>query len=326
MKRNLYFACFSLLLLAVCLVSLSCKSKPVPELIPESSPAFPPKVPLPSLVFESIEAEDPIHLNLNFTFEAKNPFLAAIRLKLDSYRVEINGQMAQLGFDLVDSERFDFSIKAAAADGELVPFSVPLTLNMDVDALAGQGLAPADDYKVNLILELSFSRDSEVVRDGEAAQDNDVAQNFVPKISLEVSGLAAFPGVQAPVFSITSIAILKAELINTRFRVGLRIDNPNPFPVELSAFGYELYGNGRLWADGTERNIIKVPAKSPVRGNLFLIMNFINMKRDLLEQIIWLQDVNYRFAGQAQVSTGVEYLPRFITEFDLSGYSQVLEN
>jgi len=55
------------------------------------------------------------------------------------------------------------------------------------------------------------------------------------------------------------------------------------------------------------------------------MMNFINMRRDLLDQIINLIDVNYRFAGQAMVGTGVEYLPMFKTEFDLSGYSQVLE-
>ena len=58
---------------------------------------------------------------------------------------------------------------------------------------------------------------------------------------------------------------------------------------------------------------------------MFLMMNFINMRRDLLDQIINLIDVNYRFAGQAMVGTGVEYLPMFKTEFDLSGYSVVLE-
>ena len=55
-------------------------------------------------------------------------------------------------------------------------------------------------------------------------------------------------------------------------------------------------------------------------------MNFINMKRDLLDQVINLEDVNYRFTGEAKVITGVEYLPGFSTGFDLSGYSEVLEN
>ena len=304
MKRKFYFTCFSpvmffsLFLLLASLALLACKSKPAPVL--------PPELPVPSLVFKNIEAEDPELLSLNYIFKMENPFPVAGRVKLESWRAEINGQKAETGFTLENSEFFDFPVKAAAA-GESVPMSVPLVLNMDVSALKDQGLAPADDYKVNLILDLNFSRNQE---DG---------------IRLEVSGLAAFPGVQAPVFSITSIAILKAELVNTRFRVGLKIDNPNPFPVELSAFGYELFGNGRLWADGEEKNIIKVNSKSSLQGNLFLIMNFINMKRDLLDQIIYLEDVNYRFAGEAMVSTGVEYLPKFKTEFNLSGYSPVFD-
>ena len=312
MKKNLQFSCFPLLLLALCLAVSSCKSKPVPVPPPELPEL--PELPVPSLVFENVEAEDPIHLNLNYIFKIENPFPVAVRLKLESYRVEINGQKTQSGFNLENSEGFDFSIKAAAAGAGSVPFSLPLRLNMDIDALSGQGLAPADDYKVNLILELNFS------------PGNAVTQGLAAAGRLEVSGLAAFPGVQAPVFSITSIAILKAELVNTRFRVGLQIDNPNPFPVELSAFGYELYGNGRLWADGVEKNILKVNGKSSLKGNLFLIMNFINMKRDLLDQIIYLVDVNYRFTGEAMVGTGVEYLPKFRTGFNLSGYSQVLEN
>jgi hypothetical protein len=54
-------------------------------------------------------------------------------------------------------------------------------------------------------------------------------------------------------------------------------------------------------------------------------MNFINMERSLLNQIINLVDVNYRFTGKTQVSTGIDYLPNFSTGFDLSGYSKVLE-
>ncbi|MCL2602643.1 MAG: LEA type 2 family protein [Treponema sp.] len=131
--------------------------------------------------------------------------------------------------------------------------------------------------------------------------------------------------IQPPEFSITNIAILKAELINTRFRVGMKIDNPNAFPVELSALRYTLYGNGMFWADGDERSIIEIPAQSSVTGNMLLLMNFTGMKRDLLDQIINLSDVQYRFTGSAQISSGDEHLPTLAAHFDLSGFSPVLE-
>ena len=283
-----------LLFFAAGLFFSTCKSAPVP----------PAEELLPSLAFTGVEAEDPDHLTLLFTLTIKNPLPSAGRARIESWRTEINGKKAPSGFNLTYPEYMAFP-PAAASPGSV---SFPLRLDMDVAALAAQGLAPADDYRINLITKLSFSFDS------------------IPPVNVEVSGLAVFPGVRAPVFTITAIAILKAELINTRFRVTMKIENPNPFPVELSAFSYELYGNGRLWADGTEKNIIQVPGKSSVQGNLFLIMNFINMKRDLLDQIIMLQDVNYRFSGEVRVSAGVEYLPAFVTGFDLSGYSEVLEN
>ena len=265
------------------------------------------------IVFNSIEAEDPGYLILNFSLEAENPVPSAGKAKIGSWRVELNGQRAGTGFSLDTPGGDIFPVKAASEPGENADSlsgsaSFPLRLNMDLASLAGAGLAPADDYKLNLVMELSFIFDSE------------------PPARIEVSGLAAFPGLRPPVFNITSIAILKAELINTRFRVGLKIDNPNPFPLELSAFSYELYGNGRIWADGQERNVLKVNGKSSLQGNLFLLMNFINMKRDLLDQVINLEDVNYRFSGDALVISGVEYLPQFKTSFNLSGYSPVLDN
>ena len=279
----------------------------------KSTPALPPsEEPSALLNFTGPEAASPEYLTLNFSLEIKNPLPFAGQVTIESWKVELNGKKADVGFNLEKAEALTFPV--TAADSGTGVQSIPLALDMDVSTLAAHNLAPADEYRVRLILELSFSR------------SNETAQGSFPSVKAEVSGAAVFPGVQPPAFSISTIAILKAELVNTRFRVGLRIDNPNPYPVDLSAFSYELYGNGRLWADGTEKDVIKVPAKSSADGNLFLIMNFINMKRDLLDQIIRLEDVNYRFAGEAQVSTGVGYLPKFKTGFVLSGYSKVYDN
>jgi hypothetical protein len=51
----------------------------------------------------------------------------------------------------------------------------------------------------------------------------------------------------------------------------------------------------------------------------------MGMKRDLLDQVIAFQNVRYRFTGEALVTTGIEYLPKFPSGFDLSGYSEVFE-
>ena len=307
--------CLCLLFFLAGLLASGCKSKPVPV---SEKPA--PQI-ASSLDFSGIEADSPDIFRLSFLLRIDNPFPSSGQAVLKSWEAEINGQTAcrvtylqkesNSGFNLIVPDSGKFTLNAASGhDDNMIPSSAvfPLVLDMDVEALAAIGLAPADEYIIQLSLNL------------EASIGTGNPQKIIAR------GIAQFPGVQAPSFSITSIAILKAELINTRFRVGLKIDNPNPYPVELSAFGYELYGNGRLWADGIEKNIIRVNKKSSLEGNLFLIMNFINMKRDLLDQIINLEDVNYRFTGEALVITGVDYLPKFQTSFDLSGYSQVFDN
>jgi LEA14-like dessication related protein len=136
---------------------------------------------------------------------------------------------------------------------------------------------------------------------------------------------AAFPRIRAPEFSIASIAIVKAELVNTRFRVDLTIDNPNIFPVTLSSFDYELYGRGRFWARGREQDVLRVPAQGKAEARLHLEMNFIDMRRELLDEVIALGRVPYRFTGEALVDTGVPLLPRFKMDFDRSGASAVVE-
>jgi len=288
MKRFIYFR----ILIVFALLFTACKSKPV---VPEAEAAPSPSLsPSASLAFTGIHADDIEHLKLSYSLEARAQ--AGSRARIDSWRVEIDGQDAGFAFGL-DYPKNDFAVGSR----------VPLVLSMDIAALAKKGFAPKDDYAVTLFTLM------------------DVTSDQASPVKIVAHETAGFPGLREPKFSIASIAILKAELINTRFRVGMRIDNLNPFPLELSNFIYELYGNGRLWAEATEKKAFVVEGNSSMQSDLFLIMNFINMERRLLDQIINLADVNYHFIGKAQVSTGINYLPKFNTGFDLSGYSKVLE-
>ena len=139
--------------------------------------------------------------------------------------------------------------------------------------------------------------------------------------TLVIPPLVEEPAIKEPVFSISSIMILQAELVNTRLKVRLRIENPNPFPVILSSFEYKLYGEGRFWADGTEKNVVIVPAKGVADKDLFVIMNFIDMKRDLLDKVIAMEMVAYRFTGSVEINA--EDMPILSRSFNLEGESEV---
>jgi len=132
-----------------------------------------------------------------------------------------------------------------------------------------------------------------------------------------------------PLFEIVSIIIIQADLVNTQFETVLKVSNPNDFALFLSSIKYQLYGNGLLWADGAGNDILDVPANSSRETKFRFTMNFINMNRRLLDDIIAMRQVRYRFKGEALVQPGwtvkpdVPNLPSFVMNFDCSGLSDV---
>jgi LEA14-like dessication related protein len=138
------------------------------------------------------------------------------------------------------------------------------------------------------------------------------------------AALPAVPDeVKEPTFTITSITILQADLINTRFKLNIRIDNPNSFPITLSSFRYQLYGKGNLWAEGAEKNLKVVPAQGFAETAITAEMNFMGMKRRLLDDIIAMREVHYRIAGSMELETGIPKIPGFRINFDYTGNSTV---
>ena len=281
---------FSLLVLVMALHA-GCKTTPV---------QVPPDDPGATLHFTSIEVQDTSKIFLNYKLLVTNPDHADVDFCIEAWNAVINEKNIKTGLTFAADNvtgNYDFSV--ASGTKEII-----VRLELDIPSLIAEGVPLKDDFFVDLKL--------------------DILRLHSP-VLIQARETAVFPFIREPVFTITKIAILKADLVNTRFKVTINIDNPNNYQVDLSSFEYELYGNGLLWAEGRERNIINVPPRSSFQGDLFLTMNFINMKRDLLDQIIRLEDVNYRFNGKAFVSTEVAYLPRFRTDFNLSGYSRVLD-
>jgi len=129
--------------------------------------------------------------------------------------------------------------------------------------------------------------------------------------------------VQEPVFEIVSIVIIQADLVNTQFETVLKVSNPNSFALSLSSIKYQLYGNGLFWADGTGNDILQVPANSSRETKFRFTMNFINMNRRLLDDIIAMRQVRYRFRGEALVQPDVPNQPPFVMDFDCAGLSDV---
>lgn len=270
------------------MLSCTTRAAPPPEPLIRAYPTA-------RLVFDRAGTVTPDRAVLLFQLEADNPGAEAVRVQVEDWSALVNGSGGKGEGTLVLED------KAALSAGASGVYPVRLETGLV------PGSADLSNGEAELTMDILFVSES-----GE-------------EIKTRVKTSAVFPLIREPRVRITAIAVKKAELINTRFKVGLRIDNPNSFPVELSAFSYELYNAGRLWANGVKTDVLAIPPEDSAETELLLTMNFINMNRTLLNQVTAMRDIHYRFSGEARVSSGIDYLPQFLMTYDLSGYSEVIE-
>ena len=135
------------------------------------------------------------------------------------------------------------------------------------------------------------------------------------------------PAVQIknPEFQILSIAIIQADLVNTQFEAVIRIDNPNDFAIDLTSLTYELYGNGAFWASGKGIDLLHIPPHYSSEAEFYFSMNFINMDRRLLDDVIAMRRVQYKFKGEVEVEPDFPRSKSFNFLFERSGLSDVKE-
>jgi LEA14-like dessication related protein len=261
-------------------------------------PAAPPRrAPQLTMVFDRIEASGPDNVTLRFFIHARNPETEGVVVELAASRVFVNGKELSAGFNgTAETTRL----------GPGAQEQIGAACTLDLKSLDPSLSLETEELDTATAMELAFAFD-----DGRRG-------------SVVTRAGFSFPRIREPHFSIVSIAIMQAELINTRFKVKVRIKNPNPFPLTFSSFSYELYGHGRFWADGSEADIYTIPENGETEEDLFLVMNFINMQRNLLDQVIAMRNVRYRFTGKAEIGTGVAYLPSFAAAFDIQGDSEVV--
>ncbi|MDR2080061.1 MAG: LEA type 2 family protein [Treponema sp.] len=291
MKMTLFLLPGAVLLSILAGLAACATGTPPPE---PASPALPAL----SLGFDRVEAAGPGSITLVVRADAENPRSAAVDISPAGWELTLNGRPVERGAEL----NMDGVTLAARSTG-----TIPGRLELSGEALALADQGEPAEYEADLRLHLALQ-----FHGGESLRKT-------------VEARLIFPRIRQPEFTVSSLAVVQAELINTRFRVRLRIDNPNRYPLELSAFTYELYGAGRYWAEGRETEVMRIPPMGSAEKDLFLVMNFINMKREVLDRVIAMRTIPYRLTGAVRVGTGIPYLPQFTMRFDRSGDSPVVQ-
>ncbi len=253
----------------------------------------PDTIPQSSTALTEIKATNPDELELVFELVTENRDTEPYRLTRLEAVLQLQG-MAPV------TQVMEPSLLLAAGSTATQKLSFPLNLSDHPDHTS-------NNLRYDLILRLVFL-------------DTGGAE-----LTTSISLTGDFVRVLKPLLRISSIKIHREELINTSMNVSLEIENPNDFPLDLSELTYEIFGEGRYWAEGMQKASFQIPAYTKSNVVLQITMNFIDMKRDLLDQFIKMQDVGYRFQGNVRVLTGISYLNEFIMDFDEQGRTPVAE-
>ena len=296
-----------LFLLPYALALLSCATKPIP----------PPESPPPAV--QALPAEIPAIVEPMPSVRIENPRSSAVDLDTVLIRFEAvasNPASRERRLDSVDYELFVQEVAVARGSAE-----------------AGSGVEAGKETRMELDSSLSV-RELEKITDiaacgPEAAWRVELRARWSSPFDVGTETVAAaggrFPVIREPTFSIVSIKMKRAELINTRLKVVLRVENPNVFPVGFESMSYELFGEGKSWSEGVAERLVVVEGGQAKEAELSMTMNFIDMNRALLDQFIRLDKVRYRLKGEVVVGTGLEFLREFRMKFDKSGVSAIAE-
>ena len=128
---------------------------------------------------------------------------------------------------------------------------------------------------------------------------------------LWLTGCASLGGYRDPPrVSLVSIEPLEAGLLEQRYRLVLRILNPNSIDLPLAGLSYSLELNDREFAFGVSRQAVTIPAL----GEALLEVDVISSLLDVLQQVRQLGSVSpaaldYRLSGKINLADSPLRLP-----------------
>ena len=128
-------------------------------------------------------------------------------------------------------------------------------------------------------------------------------------------GLAACSGLPlnavAPTVSVAEVKLRSLGLFEQHFDVGLRVNNPNDFDLNIEALDFELEVNGQPFAHGLSHAATLIPAMS----STVLWIDAIVQSNKLIRQIKALppetlkEGVAYRMTGHIKLDKSSRWLP-----------------
>ncbi|MGH8199681.1 MAG: LEA type 2 family protein [Steroidobacteraceae bacterium] len=123
-------------------------------------------------------------------------------------------------------------------------------------------------------------------------------------LALALSGCALFvPKLQTPQLAIVDIQVIKANFMQQRLRVRMRVQNPNDRILSIQGLSYTVYLGDQEFATGVSDASFVVPALGNAEFNMDVTANAAGALFAVLSKPHG-QGIDYRMQGRVELSHG----------------------
>jgi len=96
-------------------------------------------------------------------------------------------------------------------------------------------------------------------------------------------GGCSFWRLQAPSVTLVGLKAIEASLLEQRFVVQLRVQNPNGVAIPITGMSFELYLNGQLFATGVSAQPVTLPRMGEAIVEIMVVSDLASLFRQVLE-------------------------------------------
>ncbi len=138
-------------------------------------------------------------------------------------------------------------------------------------------------------------------------------------IRVPVSKSGEIPMVKLPSISLGSVKVSKLNLTGADLEVGVNINNPNGFSLNLHKMDYNLNVNGKNWVSGITNEALSVDEHGKSTLKLPVSLNFLDLGSSVFQLLSGNNELSYRFNGNVDLGSSLPMLPKANLDFDKTG-------
>jgi len=115
------------------------------------------------------------------------------------------------------------------------------------------------------------------------------------------------PKLTAPTVDVVSVQMLSTDMFAQKFRVRLKLQNPNDLELKVASLQYQIMLMGDPFAEGASVEQFLVPAKGEAEFDMNVTTDFVSSLGRLISRMGGgrLENIDYEITGTVTVDKGI---------------------